>query len=228
VRQGGFDEQRGTGRNRGRGDWAGDHALPGPGKSVLLADLNEDTLEAIGHSVTTQRVDVASRESVSSLAKAAAGLGSVAQVAHTAGLSPVQAPPAAILAVDLLGTALVGVPVRTLPEPQTRNGTRVRRSCVRGRAARRFAPLCTVILVRHMIAPIKRMAMNKPAGFSPGTRGNQANRAVMLLVLPTWTPLGSIRRLVCQISTPWAMAAATRAATAWRRVLASGWKPGLS
>lgn len=44
---------------------------------------------------------------MSSLAKAAAGLGSVVQVAHTAGLSPVQAPPAAILAVDLLGTALV-------------------------------------------------------------------------------------------------------------------------
>jgi meso-butanediol dehydrogenase / (S,S)-butanediol dehydrogenase / diacetyl reductase len=86
----------------------------GPGKSVLLADLNEDTLEsaakaleAIGHSVTTQRVDVASHDSVSSLAKAAAGLGSVVQVAHTAGLSPVQAPPAATLAVDLLGTALV-------------------------------------------------------------------------------------------------------------------------
>ena len=58
--------------------------------------------------------------------------------------------------------------------------------------------------------------------------GSQANRVVMLLVLPTRTPLGSIRRLVCQISTPWAMAAATRATTWWRRVLAWGWKPGLS
>jgi NAD(P)-dependent dehydrogenase (short-subunit alcohol dehydrogenase family) len=44
---------------------------------------------------------------VHSLAEKAATLGSVAQVVHTAGLSPVQAPPAAILAVDLLGTALM-------------------------------------------------------------------------------------------------------------------------
>jgi NAD(P)-dependent dehydrogenase (short-subunit alcohol dehydrogenase family) len=86
----------------------------GSGRSVLLADVNEGTLDAAatvlragGHSVTTQRVDVSSRESVSSLASAAATLGSVVQVAHTAGLAPAQASPAAILAVDLLGTALV-------------------------------------------------------------------------------------------------------------------------
>ncbi len=41
------------------------------------------------------------------LAQAAAALGRVEQVVHTAGLSPVQASPAAILAVDLVGTALV-------------------------------------------------------------------------------------------------------------------------
>jgi NAD(P)-dependent dehydrogenase (short-subunit alcohol dehydrogenase family) len=86
----------------------------GSGKVVLLADFNEHTLEAAtkaleaaGHSVTTQRVDVSSHESVSSLAKKAAELGSVVQVVHTAGLSPVQAKPMAILAVDLQGVAFV-------------------------------------------------------------------------------------------------------------------------
>lgn len=86
----------------------------GAGKSVLLADVNEDTLDAVatvlgasGHSVTTQRVDVSSRESVNSLANTAAELGSVVQIAHTAGVMPAQALPSAILAVDLLGTALV-------------------------------------------------------------------------------------------------------------------------
>lgn len=86
----------------------------GSGKSVLLADFNEHTLEAgasqlqaAGHRVTTHRVEVSSRESVSALAQAAAGLGSVVQVVHTAGLSPAQAKPTAILAVDLLGVALV-------------------------------------------------------------------------------------------------------------------------
>ena len=86
----------------------------GAGKSVLLADFDEATLKAAadalagdGHEVTTRRVDVASRESVRELAEAASTLGGVTQVAHTAGLSPAQAPAPAILAVDLLGVALV-------------------------------------------------------------------------------------------------------------------------
>jgi NAD(P)-dependent dehydrogenase (short-subunit alcohol dehydrogenase family) len=86
----------------------------GSGKTVLLADLNEDTLasaaralEAEGDTVTTRPVDVSSRESVHDLVLVAAELGDVVQAAHTAGLSPVQASPAAILAVDLAGTALV-------------------------------------------------------------------------------------------------------------------------
>jgi NAD(P)-dependent dehydrogenase (short-subunit alcohol dehydrogenase family) len=44
---------------------------------------------------------------VRELAKFSASLGRVTQVAHTAGLSPSQASAQAILAVDLLGTALV-------------------------------------------------------------------------------------------------------------------------
>src|SRR5215217_3178311 len=86
----------------------------GSGRSVLLADLNEETLsaaatamQAAGHCVTTQRVDVSSRESVHALASAATEQGNVFQVVHTAGLSPVQASPKAILTVDLLGVALV-------------------------------------------------------------------------------------------------------------------------
>lgn len=82
----------------------------GIGKALLLADHNEQALQAVvdelkadGHNVIGQRVDVSSRASVSGLAQAAAGLGRVAQVAHTAGLSPAQSPTAAILAVDLVG-----------------------------------------------------------------------------------------------------------------------------
>lgn len=86
----------------------------GSGKTILLADISVATLEAAaaslraaGHSVTTQQVDVSSRESVRALAAAAVAFGSVVQVAHTAGLSPAQASAAAVLAVDLLGVALV-------------------------------------------------------------------------------------------------------------------------
>lgn len=86
----------------------------GGDKTILLADFNEVTLAAVadelrgdGFSVTTRRVDVSRPDSVSALASAAAEMGPVTQVAHTAGLSPVQAPMAAILAVDLLGVGLV-------------------------------------------------------------------------------------------------------------------------
>ncbi|MDT3443028.1 MULTISPECIES: SDR family oxidoreductase [unclassified Pseudofrankia] len=86
----------------------------GPGKTLLLADYNETALNAVaetlrdeGHQVTSLAVDVSSRESVYALARAAAALGPVRHVVHTAGLSPAQAPVEAILKVDLYGTALV-------------------------------------------------------------------------------------------------------------------------
>ncbi|AJP00730.1 short-chain dehydrogenase [Streptomyces cyaneogriseus subsp. noncyanogenus] len=86
----------------------------GMGKTLLLADFDEKALSSVsgeleefGHTVRTRVVDVSSRASVAALADAAAGLGPVAQVVHTAGLSPSQASATAILEVDLLGTALV-------------------------------------------------------------------------------------------------------------------------
>jgi NAD(P)-dependent dehydrogenase (short-subunit alcohol dehydrogenase family) len=86
----------------------------GSGKKVLLADSDQMTLDtaaealsADGHDIDIRRVDVASAESVRALAEEAASLGPVTQVAHTAGLSPSQADSAAVLAVDLLGVALV-------------------------------------------------------------------------------------------------------------------------
>ncbi|GHD33945.1 short-chain dehydrogenase/reductas [Nocardiopsis kunsanensis] len=81
---------------------------------LLLADHSPEVLAACaeqlrgeGHEVTTRPVDVASRTSVAELAGAAAELGEVRRMAHTAGLSPVQASAERILAVDLLGVALV-------------------------------------------------------------------------------------------------------------------------
>ncbi len=86
----------------------------GFGKTLVLADFNADilsatakALETTGYDVVAKHVDVSSRESVRALARASAALGNVVGVAHTAGLSPNMAAPAQILAVDLLGTALV-------------------------------------------------------------------------------------------------------------------------
>jgi NAD(P)-dependent dehydrogenase (short-subunit alcohol dehydrogenase family) len=85
-----------------------------PGKHLLLADVREsnakavsNTSSSIGYQVSTYLVDVSSREAVHALATTAANLGDITGVIHTAGLSPTQASPEAILKVDLYGTALV-------------------------------------------------------------------------------------------------------------------------
>ena len=84
------------------------------GRRVLLADLNAASAEAAarvladaGFDVRTSTVDVSLRGSVQALVGEATALGDVWGVIHAAGVSPSQASPAAILAVDLYGTALV-------------------------------------------------------------------------------------------------------------------------
>jgi NAD(P)-dependent dehydrogenase (short-subunit alcohol dehydrogenase family) len=84
------------------------------GKHVLLADLHKANADAAaevlanaGFDVSTATVDVSSRESVHALVETAAALGDVTGVIHAAGVSPSQAKPEVILAVDLYGTALV-------------------------------------------------------------------------------------------------------------------------
>jgi NAD(P)-dependent dehydrogenase (short-subunit alcohol dehydrogenase family) len=84
------------------------------GRKVLLADLRPENaamaaqvLSDAGFDVSTTTVDVSSRASVHALVQTATALGDVWGVIHAAGVSPTQAPPARILAVDLHGTALV-------------------------------------------------------------------------------------------------------------------------
>lgn len=86
----------------------------GSGRRVLIADFDEAALDAAadllrgeGHDVSAEVVDVSDHRMVAALADAAAGMGRVTHVAHTAGLSPVQAPTEAILRVDLVGVAHV-------------------------------------------------------------------------------------------------------------------------
>lgn len=86
----------------------------GPAAHLLIADHDRQALDSVvaeldgeGHTLTAAHVDVSSPESVAALARQAASLGEVGSVVHTAGLSPVQADVSAVLAVDLLGVALV-------------------------------------------------------------------------------------------------------------------------
>ena len=84
------------------------------GKKVVLADLHPDNAEAAaevmsnaGFEVSTAAVDVSSRESIHALVETATNLGEVTGLIDAAGVSPSQASPATILAVDLYGTAVV-------------------------------------------------------------------------------------------------------------------------
>jgi NAD(P)-dependent dehydrogenase (short-subunit alcohol dehydrogenase family) len=79
-----------------------------------LADLRQenaaaaaDVLSNAGFEVSTTTVDVSSRESVRKLVQAATAVGEITGVIHAAGVSPSQASPSTILAVDLYGTAVV-------------------------------------------------------------------------------------------------------------------------
>jgi NAD(P)-dependent dehydrogenase (short-subunit alcohol dehydrogenase family) len=84
----------------------------GAGRAVVLADADQRSLESNarllrdeGHEVVAHHVDVSSHAAVAELAGAAAELGPVMQVVHTAGLSPAQATAKAIVDVDILGVA---------------------------------------------------------------------------------------------------------------------------
>jgi NAD(P)-dependent dehydrogenase (short-subunit alcohol dehydrogenase family) len=71
------------------------------------AEAAAEVFQNAGFEVTTETVDVSSREAVQALAKSAAALGEVHELIHAAGVSPSQASPATVLKVDLYGTALV-------------------------------------------------------------------------------------------------------------------------
>lgn len=84
------------------------------GKHVVLADLRlanadaaADAMRNAGFDVSTTTVDVSSRDSVHAVVEAGTAHGDVTALIHAAGVSPSQAPPEAILAVDLYGTAVV-------------------------------------------------------------------------------------------------------------------------
>jgi len=86
----------------------------GTGRHIILADLHNENSEAAakvlsdaGFDVSTATVDVSSRQSVHGLIETATAIGGITGLIHAAGVSPTQASPAAILKVDLYGTALV-------------------------------------------------------------------------------------------------------------------------
>jgi NAD(P)-dependent dehydrogenase (short-subunit alcohol dehydrogenase family) len=84
------------------------------GRHVLLADLKIENAQKAaeqfadaGFETSVAAVDISSRASIELLAAKGAALGDIAGLIHAAGVSPSQASPAQILAVDLYGTAVI-------------------------------------------------------------------------------------------------------------------------
>jgi NAD(P)-dependent dehydrogenase (short-subunit alcohol dehydrogenase family) len=98
----------------------------GTGRALVLADASDeqlrdatDALAADGFDVHPVSVDVSSERDVAGLATTASGLGSLACLVHTAGVSPVQATPRQIVDVDVIGTARILDALEPLAEPGT-------------------------------------------------------------------------------------------------------------
>ena len=86
----------------------------GAGRHVVLSDLKKENadaavqiLEDAGFETSTVAVDISSRDSILALVEHAQSCGSVVNLINAAGVSPSQAPVAAILRVDLYGTAVL-------------------------------------------------------------------------------------------------------------------------
>ena len=86
----------------------------GAGKHVVLGDLKLEAAQAAakifdgaGFEVSTIAVDISSRESILKLVEHARQFGAIKNLICAAGVSPSQAPVAAILKVDLYGTAVL-------------------------------------------------------------------------------------------------------------------------
>ena len=84
------------------------------GKHTVLADLHQENADAAadimrnaGFDVSTATVDISSRPSIHALVETATQSGDVTGLIHAAVVSPSQASPQTILAVELYGTALV-------------------------------------------------------------------------------------------------------------------------
>src|SRR5450830_704634 len=98
----------------------------GSGRHLVLAEYAKESLDAAaqvlaseGHWVHRVPLDISDAAAVKDLAAQAAGLGRIRAVVHTAGVSPVQASPARIVAVDVIGTSLLLDAFEQYAEPGT-------------------------------------------------------------------------------------------------------------
>jgi NAD(P)-dependent dehydrogenase (short-subunit alcohol dehydrogenase family) len=159
----------------------------GASRHIVLADYAQDSLDLVaetlrseGHWVHTVALDVSILADVEEFARQAAQLGRIRAVIHTAGVSPVQATPARIVAVDVMGTAYVLDAFAGVAES---GSTCV---CIASMAAMLSAPLASdveIALAYTPTADLQALPVLDPATMDPGSAYGIAKRANQLRVV---------------------------------------------
>jgi NAD(P)-dependent dehydrogenase (short-subunit alcohol dehydrogenase family) len=152
----------------------------GSGRTLVIADASEAQLAQTrarladaGHDVHSLRTDVSAPADVAALAATAAELGPICAVVHTAGVSPVQATTEQIVAVDVIGTALV----LDAFEPHVEAGTVA--VCIASMAGT-MTTLDVETLHAFATTPtaaLSALAVLDPSAMDPGTAYGVAKRA---------------------------------------------------
>jgi NAD(P)-dependent dehydrogenase (short-subunit alcohol dehydrogenase family) len=152
----------------------------GGGRQVVLADVSDahveaaaDALVSDGYDIHTVRADVSSSHDVDELARVASDLGVIRAVVHTAGVSPVQATSEQIVAVDVIGTALV----LDAFEPHVEPGTVA--VCIASMAGTmtELAPDALQLLATTPTAELHTLPVLDPGAMDPGSAYGIAKRA---------------------------------------------------
>ena len=152
----------------------------GGGRTVVLADVSDEQLQGVAESLDSDgydthlvRTDVSSERDVYELARVASDLGVIRAVVHTAGVSPVQATSEQIVAVDVIGTALV----LDAFEPHVVPGTVA--VCIASMAGTmtELAPDVLQLLAATPTAELRALPMLDPAAMDPGSAYGIAKRA---------------------------------------------------
>jgi NAD(P)-dependent dehydrogenase (short-subunit alcohol dehydrogenase family) len=145
---------------------------------LLLADINAAGLEvaaeglrAAGCSVTTVQLDVTRPESVADLAESARALGQLGVLVHAAGLSPTMADGRRIMAVNLVGTALVERAFLPLAGPETAAILIASTAGHTGAAAKRSDPILSTPLAEDFWVQLEADIAEPTHAYSLSKRG---------------------------------------------------------
>lgn len=174
---------------------------------LVLTDLDGDAVAEVAGQLANSDTrcevvgaDISDATAVARLVGVAGDLGTLAMVAHVAGISPTMATWDRMLSVDLVGTALIVDAIR----PLVAEGSAV--VCVASMAAQLVASHADPAIDRIIDQPLAPTLLDDyvaalgPAGEDPGMAYAWAKRGVRRLVEREASSFGSVGARICSVS----------------------------